>query len=298
MDWINYQHLYYLWHIGHYGSITKAAQKLRLAQPTISAQIKTLEDSLGEKLFEKKGRNIYLTDAGNVAFKYAEQIFSLGQELKDTLSGTLQTKPKELRIGILDAVPKILSYRILKPAFHKFKELTISCNEGKFDLLLSDLAKGDLDLLISDRPTPAGSHIKAYNHFLGESTISFLATPRFKKSLKGKFPENMKNANMLLPGNECMLHDQLNDWLENKGINPKVVAYFQDTAIMKIVASENVGIIPLPSIIAKEAAKEYSLSILGSTNEIKEPIYVISLERRLKNKVIVDIFKFGTSIFK
>jgi len=296
MDWINYQHLFYLWHIGHYGSVTKAAEKLRLAQPTISAQMRTLEDSLGERLFEKRGRNIYLTEAGNIAFKYAERIFSLGQELKDTLSGTLQLKPKELRIGLLDAVPKILAFRILKPAFHRFKELTVTCTEGNFESLLSELAQGELDLLISDRPTPPGGTIKAYSHFVGESSISFLSTAKIKRKLKNKFPLNLDNANIILPSNECLLHNQLVNWFEKLRIRPKVIAYFQDTAIMKIVASDGIGIIPIPTIIAKEVCKEYSLKNIGTTNDVKEPIYLISLERRLKNQALVDIFKSGTSV--
>lgn len=298
MDWINYQHLYYLWHIGRYGSVTKAAEKLRLAQPTISAQIRTFEDNLGEKLLEKKGRNVVLTEAGYIAFNYAEKIFSLGQELKDTLTGSFVPGSREINIGILDVVPKILAYRIIQPAFHNFSNLTVNCNEGKFDMLLSQLASGELDLLISDRPVPAGVSIKAYNHFLGDSGVSFLASKKIKNELRGKFPLCLKDANMLLPSSECTLHGQLLSWFEKKNVKPKVVANFQDTAIMKITASEGVGVLPLPSIIAKKVSKEFDLHILGSTSDIKEPIYVISLERRLKHDVIIEIFKFGMSIFK
>ena len=290
---INYQHLYYFWATVHYGGVTKASIKLKLAQPTISAQLKTFEDTFGEKLFQKDGRNLKLTEAGKIAHKYADRIFSIGQELIDVLDGRTSHQHKEFKIGISDVVPKTMAYRLIKPAIKEQNNTTIVCLEDKTERLLAELAIGDLDLVIADRPISHNSNIKAFNHFMGDSSISFLCTANFKKLYQKNFPLSLDNAPMLIPTLESTLRQELEKWFRVKNIKPNILGSFQDSALMKIAASDKKGIIPVPTVVASEIMKEYGLINLGTVKEVKESLYLISLDRRLKHPIILDICSEG-----
>lgn len=298
MKWLNYQHLYYLWNIVHNGSITKASEKLRLSQPTLSAQIKSLEQALGERLFERKGRELKLTEIGIVVYDYAEKIFSLGNELLEVLDGNKQQTQREFKIGISDVIPKTLVFKIIKPVFVKFNNIKVVCLEDKTEKLFASLAIGDIDLVISDRPIPAYVKVKGYSHFFGSSDISFIGCTDFKKLYKKNFPKSLAGAPLLIPTEESILYKEIIEWFESQGIKPKICATFQDTALMKIAAKEKIGIIPIPKVIAAEICRSYGLELIGSSSEIKEKLYVISLERKLKNPVIIEICDLSSRLFK
>lgn len=297
MKWLNYQHLYYFWCIVTYGGVTKASEKLRLSQPTVSAQIKSLEEMLGDKLFKKQGRELVLSDTGTVVFEYAEKIFSLGTELLEVLEGKEITHTKEFKIGIADVIPKTLAFKIIKPVFKEFDNVKVVCLEDKSDTLLAELAVGGIDLVISDQAIPSHIKVKGYSHLLGASDISFLGSAQFKKQYKKGFPQSLQNAPMLIPSEESNLNKELLLWLEEYQEKPKILATFQDTALMKIAAKEKFGIIPIPKVIAPEICKELDLEIIGHTDKIKERLYIISLERRLKNPIILEITKSSEQIF-
>ncbi len=297
MKWINYQHLFYFWNIVHHGSVTEASRILRLAQPTISAQIKTLEEIMGEKLFLRSGRNLKLTEVGHLVFDYAEKIFSLGTELMDVISdGNIQLK-KEFKIGISEVIPKTLVFKIIEPVFTNLNNYKVICLEDKTDKLLADLAIGALDLVISDREIPPHIKIKGYSHFLGSSTISLLGSTIHKNKYKKNFPKSLNNAPLLIPSSESILHNEILNWISNNQISPQILANFQDTALMKIAAKNKLGIIPVPKIISKEVCKEYNLEVIGEIKDIKERLYIITLERRLKNPLIVEISNQSLNLF-
>lgn len=297
MKWLNYQHLFYFWNIAHHGSVTEASRILRLAQPTISAQIKTLEEIIGEKLFLRSGRNLKLTEVGYLVFDYAEKIFSLGDELIDVLEGgNIQIK-KEFKIGISDVIPKTLAFKIIEPVFTNLNNFKVICLEDKTDKLLADLAIGTLDLVISDREIPSHIKIKGYSHYLGSSTISLVGSSAYKKKYKKNFPKSLNNAPLLIPSSESILHNEIINWINNNKISPQIVASFQDTALMKIAAKNNYGIMPIPQIISKEVCKEYGLEVIGEIKDIKERLYIITLERRLKNPLIVEISNQSLNLF-
>ena len=289
MRWLNYQHLFYFWNVANFESISQAAKHLRLAQPTISAQLKQFESVLGEKLFERSARNFKLSEVGQITYRYAEQIFSLGNELLDVIDGKSLDYLKDFRIGISDVVPKSLSYRLIEPALRPDSGASVSCFEDKTERLLADLAIGEIDLVIADRPIPPNVKVKAFNHFIGESGISFMAIKKISQQCRKNFPKSISDSALILPTSESAIRSEIEHWLDQRSISIKCVASFQDRGLMKIAAREGQGIIPVPTVIEKEVKKEFHLEVLGRTSEIQEKIYLISLERRLKNPLMAKI---------
>lgn len=291
MRWLNYQHFFYFWRVAKNGSITEACQELRLAQPTISAQLKVFEEALGEKLFEREGRSLKLTESGKLAFRYAEQVFSSGNEFLDALAGKDVSAPTELKVGISDVVPKVIAYRLLEPAFESNNRVTVKCNEDRTERLLAELAISEEDLVIADAPMPASVKVKAYNHFLGECGVTFLGTAALAKRLRRGFPQSLANAPLLLPTPEAAVRRELDRWFDAIGVTPHVVGEFQDSALMKLVAREGKGIAPVPSVVEREIRREFHLELIGTVEEVRERFFLISIEKRLKNpmvKAIVD----------
>lgn len=299
MRWLNYQHLFYFWNVARLGSVTEASQRLRLAQPTISAQLKAFEEVLGEKLFARQGRSLKLTDTGQIAYRYAEQIFSLGQEFLDVLDGKSEGNTKEFKIGIADVVPKSLAYRLIESALAPKSGVVVSCLEDKTERLLADLAIGEIDLVVADRPIPPNVKVKAFNHFVGECGVSFLACTTLAKQFKKGFPQSLNRAPLLIPTAESAVRQELDQWFDKIGVSPTVVATFQDRALMKIAAREGQGIIPIPTVVREEVARELHLDFVGRTDEVKEKLYLISIERRLKSPILIRICSEGQKkIFK
>ena len=288
MRWLNYQHFFYFWNIAQLKSVTEASRKLKLAQPTISAQMKVFEDVLGAKLFEREGRALKLTDTGQMAARYAEQIFGLGQEFLEVLDGK-ERGGEELKIGISDVVPKSLAYRLIEPALNSDDHSTILCFEDKTERLLADLSIGEISLVIADRPIPTNVKVKAYNYFIGESGVSFLASRTLVKGSKKGFPYSLQELPVLLPTKESALRFELEQWFDKIGLKVRHKGSFQDRALMKIAAREGKGVIPVPTAIASEVMKEFHLCLLGATTDVKEQLYLISVERRLKSPLLIKI---------
>jgi LysR family transcriptional activator of nhaA len=176
MEWLNYHHLLYFYFVAKEGSVARASQALRLAQPTLSSQIRKLEDSLDEKLFEKRGRGLVLTEMGRVAFRYAEEIFALGGEMRDALRGRAVERAPRLHVGIADVLPKLVTHRLLVSSKLIEGGVQLVLRDGKSSDLMAALASRDFDLVISDVPIPPDVKVRAFNHLLGESTVSFFAT--------------------------------------------------------------------------------------------------------------------------
>ena len=289
MRWLNYQHFFYFWRVAKRGSVTDAGRELRLAQPTISAQLKVFEETLGEKLFTREGRNLKLTEVGKIAFKYAEEIFSACNEFMEVLDGKSASAPATLKVGIADVVPKIIAYRIIEPAFAEPASGTVSCCEDRTERLLAELAISEVDLVISDSPVPPSVKVKAYNHFLGECGVSFLAHGPLAKQLRKNFPQSLAGAPLLLPTQEAAVRREIDRWLDLLGIAPRRVAEFQDSALMKIVARDGKGAIPVPAVVENEVKREFHLELIGQTDAVKERFYLVSVEKRLKNPLVKEI---------
>lgn len=289
MEFLNYHHLRYFWAVAKEGGLRQAAEKLHVSQPTISAQISALESVLGEKLFRRGGRSLTLTEAGQRVFGYAEEIFSLGQELLDASRQQSTARPLRVQIGITDALPKLAGWEIIKSIFKLPRTIQAVCREGKAADLLAQLAAYRLDMVLADEPAPSSLPIKVFNHLLGESSVTFCAQPKLAATLKRGFPKSLNEAPALLPTANCALRRTLETWFTTNGIRPRLVAEFDDTALMAVAAADGIGFVPMPSLVAKEALTHYGLQIIGKAQQCQTQFYAISAERQLTHPAVVAI---------
>lgn len=289
MEWLNYHHLLYFWTVAKEGGVAPAAAKLRLSQPTVSSQIHALERALSEALFERRGRRLVLTDVGRLVYGYADEIFELGGELLDALKGRPTGKPLRLVVGLADAVPKLVARRLLEPAEKLPQPVRLWCREGKPEQLLADLARHELDVVISDAPMPTGVPVKAYSHLLGECGVSFLATPAMARRYKPKFPGSLDGAPLLLPSPGSEGRRALDDWFAEIEVKPVIVGEFEDTALLTEFGQDGRGIFPVSRVIEAAVRRQSRATLVGRADQIRERYYAISIERRLKHPAVVAI---------
>jgi LysR family transcriptional activator of nhaA len=289
MNWLNYHHLLYFWMAAREGSITKACRQLHLTQPTVSGQIRALEKKLKLRLFERSGRSIRLTDAGQMVYRYADEIFSLGRELEESIAGQPTDRPLRLMVGVADALPKLLVHRLLKPALGLAREVRISCIDGEPDRLLGRLALHELDLVVSDFPANPRLGVKTFNHLLGECGVSFLATPKLARKFRAGFPGSLHGAPMLLPAENTALRRSLEQWFDERAIRPVVRGVFTDIALLKAFAAEGEGIFAAPGAVEDEVQRMYRVAVVGREESVRERFYAISVEKRLKHPAVVAI---------
>ncbi|MCO6458722.1 MAG: transcriptional activator NhaR [Pirellulaceae bacterium] len=289
MDWLNYHHLLYFWMVAREGGITRAAEQLHLAQPTLSSQIRKLEKALGTELFERAGRSLVLTETGQLVYRYADEIFTLGRELKDAVQGQPSPWTLRLTVGVPDVLPKLVVYRLLKPALEFGERVQLVSYEGKLDQLLSELAQHRLDVVLADAPLAAVSHVRAFNHLLGECSICVFGTPELAARYGPGFPGSLQAAPLLLPTQNTTLRRTLEQWFDETGIRPQVVHEFEDSALLKVFGQAGQGLFVAPAAITGEVCRQYGVQLVGSLDQVKERFYAISVERRLKHPAVVAI---------
>jgi LysR family transcriptional activator of nhaA len=287
MDWLNYHHLLYFWTVARTGSVAAASKELRLASPTISNQIRRLEENLGEKLLRRSGRKLVLTDTGRIAMRYAEEIFSLGQEFTVTMKERPAGRPLRFCVGIADVLPKTLAFRLLQPALTMSTPLRLVCREGRPDHLLADLAVHDVDVVLSDAPATPASNVRAYSHLLGECGVSFLAPKKLLGSAK-RFPRSLDGAPLLLPLDNTAFRRDLDEWFYSQQLRPRVVGEFADLALMRVFAEEGYGIFAVPSVM-DDQMRRYGFHKIGGTRNIAVRFYAISVERQLQHPAVVAV---------
>jgi LysR family transcriptional activator of nhaA len=288
MQWLNYHHLLYFWLSAREGSVTAAAKKLRLAQPTVSEQIRQLEESIGRPLFERKGRGLALTETGRTVLDYAEEIFGLGRELLDVLEGGRPERRRKLVIGLTDALPKLVVHRLLAPALCLPEPLQLVCREERIERLLAELSIHAIDMVLSDSPL-TDSTARAFNHLLGESTVSFFAGPKLARRLKGRFPRSLDAAPMLVPTAGSPLRVALESWWRASGIEPLIVGEFDDPALASAFGNAGAGVFTAPTAIEDEVKKQFGVSVVGRIDAIRERYYVISTERRIRHPGVAAV---------
>ena len=289
---INYKHLHYFWMTAKEGGISRASERLHLTPQTISGQLSVFEESLGETLFTRVGRNLEITEMGKQVFSFADEIFSLGGELEEMVRNLPGGgRPLQFKVGVADVVPKSIACRLLTPALQLPEPVRIDCREGAIDALLGELAVHKVDLVISDGPIPQGVRVQGFNHALGDSSTTFFATPKLAKTLGKNFPENLNGAPMLLPGETTLIRNQLSRWLDDQHIHPRIVGEFDDSALMKAFGQTGAGIFTAPSAISDEVEKQYGVIAIGETDEVRAQFYAISVERKISHPAVVAITK-------
>lgn len=288
-EFLNYHHLRYFWTVAAEGSLRRASEKLGVSQPSMCTQIKLLETSLGEALFQPSGRSLELTEFGQLVHGYAEEIFTLGGEILRATKQVSGRRVLRLHVGIVDSFPKLMSYQILRPVLDQQPHVQLTCHEGKLADLVSQLNTHRIDVVLSDEPVSPGLAGKVFNHLLGSSGITFCAMPSFAKELKGRFPRNLDGAAAFLPTQNCSLRRDLEKWFGSVGVLPRVTGEFEDAALTKIVATGGTGFIAVPTVVAAEAFERYGFVSLGRTNEVKTQFYAITAERRFTHPAIIAI---------
>lgn len=291
---MNLKHLHYFWAVAKAGGVVRAGEQLHISPQTLSGQIKLLEDRLGCALFRKLGRGLQLTDEGRLALGFADQIFALAGELESAIgkaSGTQQAL--DFRVGIADSVPKAMAYRLLEPALAPTlahtRSVHLICHEGRFADLLGQLAVHRLDLVIADEPMGRKVSVKAYNHLLGKTSMSFFASRDLRRRLKGKFPACLDDAPMLVPGATSVMRQRFDVWLSAHHIRPQTIGEFDDAALMKAFGSEGRGVFMGPSVLESETAAQYGVQAIGRTDELVEEYHAISVERRITHPCVASI---------
>jgi LysR family transcriptional regulator, transcriptional activator of nhaA len=288
MEWLNYHHLHYFWVVAREGGLAPASKLLRLARPTLSAQIKSLEESLGAQLFERTGRRLVLTEVGQIAYRFADEIFTLGRDLSDAIKGRAPGKLPPLAVGISDVVPKLIVRRLLDPALDLPHPVRLVCHEDTYERLLARLAAHELDIVIADAPIPAGSTVRAYSHLLGECGVTFFGTDKHV-ARRRRFPRSLDGAPLLLPLEGTLLRRSLDHWFSSVGVRPVIVAEFEDSALLKVFGADGAGIFAAPTAVEREVKTQYDVHVLGRVEEVRERFYAISPERRLKRPAVIAI---------
>jgi LysR family transcriptional activator of nhaA len=276
MKWLNYNHLYYFWMVARHGSVVGAAQELLISQPTISSQLRELETALGRRLFDRVGRKLVLSDAGHLAFGYADRIFTLGQEMVAALADEAGPRPLRLAVGIVDMIPKTIVRLLLEPATRLDQPVRMICREDKAEHLLADLSAQRLDMVLSDAPIGVSAPQRGFNHLLGQCGVTFFAAPALAERYKRGFPRSLNRAPKLFPSDTTALRRSLDIWFDANRIHPQVVGEFDDAALLISFGRAGEGVFPAPSVVTDEIRREHRVRIVGKTNAMQERFYAIT----------------------
>ncbi len=288
---VNYKHLHYFWMVAKEGGIARASERLHITPQTISGQITLLESYFGEDLFSKAGRNIKLTEIGRLVLNFADEIFSLGGELEEMMHNLPDIRPKQFRVGVVDVVPKSIAHRILLPALQMPGTTRMVCREADLDTLLAELSVHRLDLVLADRPIPPTVSTRGFSHKLGECSVSFFATEQLQQQLINDFPKCLSGAPLLLPSSGNQLRASIEQWFDKNRIHPRIIAEFDDSALMKAFGQEGVGIFIAPTAIEDEVMQQYGVNLIGQAHEVKESFYAISVERKILDPIVSSVIE-------
>lgn len=290
MEWLNYHHLLYFWMVAKEGSITQASKRLRLAHPTISGQIHRLEEVLGVKLFARKGRNLVLTETGRTTFRYADEIFSLGNELQDTLRGRSSGQQMRLVVGVSDVLAKSVVHRILEPAFQLPDKVRVVCREASsLESLMGELAVHTVDVILSDAPAGPGTSVRTFSHPLGDCGSSFFAAPRLARSCRRGFPRSLDGKPVILPRSDSTFRRTLDEWFASNDVRPEIIAELDDLALASVFAEAGLGVFAAPDVIATELRQRYHVHLVGTAADLRQRFYAISVERKIKHPAVAAI---------
>lgn len=294
---LNYQHLLYFWSVVRTGSLTRACEELALSAPTVSAQLRTLEERLGEKLLRKSGRTLVPTDVGRMVYSYADQIFGLGRELMDALEQRPSARPLRLLVGIDDVVPKEIAYRIVQPGLQLKQPVRLACREGTLERLVADLAIHEIDVVLSDAPVTPSLNIRAYSHSLGSCNVYWMATPALAKTLRRGFPKSLDGVPILLPTDDTAIRRALDQWLERQGVRPLMLGEFEDYAMLREFARAGHGYAPVPSVLEAQFRRENGFMRIGMVRGVKAEFYAISVERKIRHPAVAAMTDSARQLF-
>ena len=294
---LNYQHLLYFWAVVRTGSLTRACEELALAAPTVSAQLRTFEERLGEKLLVKSGRTLVPTEVGRLVYSYANQIFGLGQELLEALEQRPSSRPMKVLIGIDDVLPKEIAYKIVQPGLQLKQPVRVICREGSLERLVADLAIHEVDVVLSDSPITPSLNVRAYSHSLGSCNVYWMATPTLAKTLRRDFPKSLDGVPVLLPTDDTAIRRALDQWFDRQGVRPLLLGEFEDYAMLREFAREGHGFAPVPSVLETSFRRQHGFVRIGLAKGVKAEFYAISAERKIKHPAVAAMTDNARQLF-
>jgi LysR family transcriptional activator of nhaA len=286
---INHRHLFYFWRVASDGGVSAAARALHVSQSAISVQVQKLERALGHSLFERTGRQLSLTPEGRIVLDYAEEIFRLSTELRDTLAGRLEGRPMRLVVGLSGTIPNLVAFQLLEPAFALPDPVRTSIREKRPDHLLADLATHDVDMVLTDIPIPAHLNVRAFNHPLGASPVDIWAPPLLAHRLREGFPESLDGEPFILPAEGYTLRKSLEEWFDRVGIQPRVFAEIEDNDLINVFSEAGAGLFAAPAVIMADIRVRYAVEVVGRAEGVLERYYAITAHRKLKHPAVAAI---------
>jgi LysR family transcriptional activator of nhaA len=294
---LNHHHLFHFWTVVREGGVTRASEKLNVSQPTISGQLRELEDALGEKLLARSGRTVVLTDIGRTVYRYADQILGLDRELLDAVKGR-PVRPGKLAVGVAMVVPKLIAYQMLEPALRLPEPIQLDCVQERPERLLAELAVYGLDVVLADAPAPPAVKVRAYSHLLGECAVSIFGTERLAARHRRGFPRSLDGAPFLLPSEDSALRLSLEEWFQKQGIRPRVVGTFEDSALLDAFGQAGAGLFAMPAAIDSEVRRQYRVRRVGRIEAVRQRFYAITVDRKLRNPAVIAISERARALFR
>ncbi|MES2936388.1 MAG: LysR substrate-binding domain-containing protein [Pseudomonadota bacterium] len=282
---LNFHHLYYFWVVAKEGGMARGAERLGMAVQTVSAQVRVLEQSFGHALFKPAGRALALTDAGEAAMAYAEQIFQLGEELPGAVRDAATGQGLRLRVGMSDGLPKLVVRHLLLPVVAD-GAARLLCHEDEFDRLLADLALHRLDAVLSDRAAPSNPNLRLYSHRLGEAPLAWFAPASMVSRKPRPFPACLGDMPLLLPTSHTAVRPRIDQWLDRNGLRPRVAGEFEDSALLAAFGRSGMGAFPASDWSRQELLADRGIVLLGDSPELVETFYLISAERRIQHPLV------------
>jgi len=296
METLNHHHLFHFWTVVREGGVTRASEKLNVSQPTISGQLRELEEALGEKLLARSGRTVVLTDIGRTVYRYADEMLSLDRELLEAVKGRPVRRGK-LAVGVAMVVPKLVVYQMLEPALRLPEPIQLDCVHARPERLLAELAIFGLDLVLADAPAPPAVKVRAYSHLLGECAVSVFGTEPLAAAHRRGFPRSLDGAPFLLPSEDSALRLSLEEWFQRQGVRPRVVGTFEDSALLDAFGQAGAGLFAMPAAIETEVRRQYRVRVVGRLSSVRQRFYAITVERKLRNPAVVAISDRARALF-
>ena len=296
VETLNHHHLYHFWTVVREGGVTRASEKLHVSQPTISGQLRELEEALGEKLLARSGRTVVLTDIGRTVYRYADEMLGLDRELLEAVKGRPR-RPGKLAVGVAMVVPKLVAYQMLEPALRLPEPMQLDCVHERPERLLAELAIYGLDVVLADAPAPPAVKVRAYSHLLGECAVSVFGTERVAAAHRRGFPGSLDGAPFLLPSEDSALRLSLDEWFQKQRIRPRVVGTFEDSALLDAFGQAGAGLFAMPAAIEAEVRRQYRVRVVGRLDPVRQRFYAITVERKLQNPAVIAIFERARALF-
>ena len=281
----SYRHLHYFWVVAKEGGMAKAAARLGMAVQTVSAQVRELEQALGQQLLKPAGRGLALTEAGQAALRQADQIFALGAQLPALVRDAQAAPQVRLAVGISDGLSKLVVRQLLQPVMAT-PRLRLLCHEDEFDRLLADLALHRLDVVLSDRPAPANRNLRVYSHRVGSAPLAWFAPPAWAAAAADGFPHNLAALPVLLPTAHAAVRQRLDAWFDRRGVQPQVVGEFEDSALLVTFAAAGMGVFPAPLSAHDKLVLRYGVQQIAGGDGLEEQFYAIATEKKVLHPLV------------